>query len=108
MASKKIPNAGRRINVSRVPMTDEDRNTSGESILDRDPLILRAADSEVTSLANRQPLERAEIDHTELDVFVIDEKTRLPIGRPWLFVAIDVFTNMILGHYLKGARVHVL
>jgi hypothetical protein len=29
-------------------------------------------------------LERVEIDHTKLDLFVVDQKTNLPIGRPWL------------------------
>jgi len=48
-----------------------------------------------------RPLERVEIDDTKLDLFVIDEKTNLPIGRPWLFVAICVFTKMILGYYLS-------
>jgi putative transposase len=48
-----------------------------------------------------RPLERVEIDDTKLDLFVIDEKTNLPIGRPWLFVAICVFTKIILGYYLS-------
>ncbi len=48
-----------------------------------------------------RPLERVEIDDTKLDLFVIDEKTNLPIGRPWLFVAICVFTKMILGYFLS-------
>lgn len=48
-----------------------------------------------------RPLERVEIDDTKLDLFVIDERTNLPIGRPWLFLAICVFTKMILGYYLS-------
>ena len=48
-----------------------------------------------------RPLERVEIDDTKLDLFVIDEKTKLPIGRPWLFLAICVFTKIILGYYLS-------
>jgi len=48
-----------------------------------------------------RPLERVEIDDTKLDLFVIDEKTNLPIGRPTLFVSICVFTKMILGYYLS-------
>jgi putative transposase len=51
-----------------------------------------------------RPLERVEIDDTKLDLFVIDEKTNLPIGRPWLMVAICVFTKMILGYYLSFFR----
>jgi|GEM_PF-422817 len=51
-----------------------------------------------------RPLELVEIDDTKLDLFVIDEETKLPIGRPWLFIEIDVFTKMILGYYLSFVR----
>lgn len=46
------------------------------------------------------PLERAEIDHTPLDLFVVDDKTRLPLGRPWLTVCIDDYTRCILGIHI--------
>ncbi len=42
-------------------------------------------------------LERAEIDHTPLDMFVVDDSTGLPLGRPWLTVCIDDFTRCVLG-----------
>lgn len=44
-----------------------------------------------------QALERAEIDHTPLDMFVVDDSTGLPLGRPWLTVCIDDFTRCVLG-----------
>lgn len=44
------------------------------------------------------PLERASIDHCRLDVFVVDEQTGLPLGRPWLTVILDECTRMILGY----------
>jgi putative transposase len=43
------------------------------------------------------PLERVEIDHTRIDVFVVDEDTCLPLGRPWLTLCVDVRTRVILG-----------
>lgn len=46
-------------------------------------------------------LERVEIDHTPLDLFLIDEKTCLPMGRPTLTVVIDHFSRMLLGYYLS-------
>ncbi|WP_342503629.1 Mu transposase C-terminal domain-containing protein [Lysinibacillus sp. FSL L8-0126] len=46
------------------------------------------------------PLQRAEVDHTPLDLFVVDTKTRLPIGRPWLTSVLDVFTGYPLGFYI--------
>jgi len=29
-----------------------------------------------------QPLEIVQIDHTKADIFVVDEETREPLGRP--------------------------
>jgi putative transposase len=46
------------------------------------------------------PLERAEIDHTLLDLFVVDEIHFLPLGRPNLTICIDVFTRCILGLHI--------
>ncbi len=46
------------------------------------------------------PLERAEIDHTRLDLIVVDDETDMPLGRPWLTVCIDVRTRAVLGLYL--------
>jgi putative transposase len=46
------------------------------------------------------PLARAEIDHTELDIFVIDDTYGLPIGRPHLTACIDNYTRCILGIYV--------
>ena len=43
------------------------------------------------------PLERAEIDHTRLDIFVVDDKTSLPLGRPYVTACIDSYTRCILG-----------
>ena len=47
------------------------------------------------------PLERAEIDHTPLDLIVIDDNTSLPLGRPWATVCIDDYTRCILGIYIS-------
>ena len=46
-------------------------------------------------------LERVEIDHTPLDLFLIDERTWLPLGRPTLTVVQDHFSRMPLGYYLS-------
>ncbi|SDX70770.1 integrase catalytic domain-containing protein [Lysobacter enzymogenes] len=44
------------------------------------------------------PLERVEIDHTPLDVMVrSDDRCCDYVGRPWLSIAIDVYTRCILG-----------
>jgi putative transposase len=46
------------------------------------------------------PLERAEIDHTHLDLFVVDDKSSLPLGRPYVTACIDTYTRCILGIYV--------
>ena len=43
------------------------------------------------------PLVRAEIDHTVLDIMVIDDTTGLPLGRPLLTACIDDSTRCALG-----------
>jgi putative transposase len=47
------------------------------------------------------PLAFVEIDHTPVDVIVVDEQNRTPLGRPWLSLAIDVATRMVAGFYLS-------
>lgn len=47
------------------------------------------------------PLDIVQIDHTRVDVTVVDPATRLPIGRPTLTLAIDVNTRMAMGFYLS-------
>ena len=52
------------------------------------------------TLSTARPLEIVQIDHTKADIFVVDEKSRKPIGRPWLTLAMDVFSRMVTGFYL--------
>lgn len=42
-----------------------------------------------------------QIDHTPVDVIVVDERDRRPIGRPWLSLAIDVSTRIVPGFYVS-------
>ncbi|MFC7331349.1 Mu transposase C-terminal domain-containing protein [Marinactinospora rubrisoli] len=42
-------------------------------------------------------LEQVQIDHTPVDVIVVDERHRLPIGRPYVTVAIDVASRCVVG-----------
>ena len=44
------------------------------------------------------PLETVQIDHTRLDMFVIDPETTVTLGKPWLTLAIDVFSRMVVGY----------
>ncbi|MDQ2701860.1 MAG: DDE-type integrase/transposase/recombinase, partial [Pseudomonadota bacterium] len=46
------------------------------------------------------PLAVVQIDHTQADVMLVDEYTRKPIGRPWLTLALDVCTRIVVGLYI--------
>lgn len=47
------------------------------------------------------PLSVVQIDHTPLDIILVDDIHRQPIGRPWLTLLIDVFSRMVLGFYIS-------
>lgn len=46
------------------------------------------------------PLAVVQIDHTPIDLIIVDDRHRKPIGRLWLSLAIDVHSRMITGYYL--------
>jgi putative transposase len=54
----------------------------------------------LSTVRTRYPLERVEVDHSPLDIIVVDKVTRVPKGRPWITAAIDARTRLILGFYL--------
>ncbi|PNV82396.1 MAG: integrase [Sulfurimonas sp.] len=47
------------------------------------------------------PLEVYQIDHTPLDIILVDSHSRKPLGRPYLTLAIDVYSRMVAGFYLS-------
>lgn len=47
------------------------------------------------------PLDIFQLDHTLLDVIVVSEEDRTAMGRPWITVAIDVFSRMVAGFYIS-------
>ncbi len=49
----------------------------------------------------RNILDRVEADHTPLDLFLIDEVTWLPLGRPTLTMFLDHCSRFPLGYYLS-------
>lgn len=47
------------------------------------------------------PLAVVQIDHTPVDLMLVDSEHRKPIGRPYLTLAIDVYSRMVTGYYLS-------
>jgi putative transposase len=53
------------------------------------------------SLEAAAPLSLVQIDHTVVDVIVVDSASRAPIQRPWLTLAIDVYSRCVAGFHLS-------
>ena len=80
--------------IDRIPAFDRCAARHGETYAKRK---FRAVLNHQTTQA---PLERAEIDHTVLNMIVVDDESSLPLGRPYLTVCIDSHTRCILGIYI--------
>lgn len=55
-------------------------------------------------LVAAEPMELVQIDHTQSDLVVVDERWRKPIGRPWITVAIDIASRCVVGVYIAMER----
>lgn len=47
------------------------------------------------------PMEVIQVDHTPIDILVVDEQYREVIGRPTLALAIDVYSRVIVGFHIS-------
>ncbi|CCH49332.1 Mu transposase C-terminal domain-containing protein [Pseudodesulfovibrio piezophilus] len=47
------------------------------------------------------PLAVVQIDHTPVDLNIVDDEFRRPIDRVWLTLAIDVYSRMVTGYHLS-------
>jgi len=50
-----------------------------------------------------RPLERVELDHFLCDVHLVCGKTGVALGRPWLTLAVDHYSGMVVGYHLSFA-----
>jgi len=91
----KVPSYGYLKNrISDIAPYDVCRARYGPRVAD---LKFRVAGRGVSTV---RPLARAAMDHSRMDVFVVDERTGLPLGRPWLTIVIDEHSRYVLGYYL--------
>lgn len=96
---------------AKSPVPSE--NTVRSRIKEIDPMyILKRRENYKTALSKygdfpgefkngNYPLDVYQIDHTPLDIILVDDIRRLPIGRPYLTLAIDVYSRMVAGFYLS-------
>jgi len=47
------------------------------------------------------PLHVLQIDHTQADIRLVDDEYRQDLGRPWITMAIDVYSRMVAGFYIS-------
>lgn len=80
--------------VQQLNAYDVCRARYGQRVAD---IKFRAAGSGALA---QHPLARACMDHTQMDLFVVDETTCLPLGRPWLTLILDENSRYVLGYYI--------
>lgn len=80
--------------VNRIPAYERDRARMN-------PAAARAKwRHAVGGVYVERPLERVEMDHTVLDLYVIDDKRGVPLGRPVITILVDAYTQYILALYI--------
>ena len=93
-----MPDAARR--ASRRPTAGVNIRVRGQRRGERD--MVKATMAVPGEYAVSRPLDFVQIDHTQVDIIVVDDLTRAPLpGRPWLTLAIDVFSRMVTGLHVS-------
>jgi transposase InsO family protein len=102
----------RRVGLSALLATDCSPGVAGRSVLANHTYyeaVAAVSDTKAArdrfapatgSLEADWPLSLVQIDHTLVDVIVVDKLTREPIQRPWLTLAIDVCSRCVVGIHL--------
>jgi len=84
-----------RVCVVRADLAARAREGAGSAAARRlTPAVGRTPPAE-------RPMAVLQIDHTPVDLVVVDETWRKPVGRPWLTLAIDVHSRCIAGLHLS-------
>jgi len=51
--------------------------------------------------SSKAPLALVQIDHCLLDVILLNRETGEPMGRPWITLAIDHYSKMVIGYHIS-------
>ena len=73
----------------------------GLDSLGRQRFVLKSNAADVLTPRSRKALEIVQMDHTLVDIMVVDEVLRQSVGRPWITVAFDIATRVVLGFALR-------
>ena len=54
-----------------------------------------------TIFSAERPLEVVQVDHTKVDLLIVDSASGEEIGRPWITVLVDVHTRLVMSFHLS-------
>jgi putative transposase len=100
-----VEECARRCKTAALPVPS--RNTIAARLRDRGISSLKDGKDITSSVSARpsprstKPLELVQIDHTLVDIMVVDELERESMGRPWVTIAFDVATRVVLAFILS-------
>jgi putative transposase len=92
-AEKLRPPSGSTVRRRLRSLSPADRRKRGEEHPEAKPVHGHAPPV-------RFPLDLVQMDHTPMDLILVDPTDREPIGRPWLTVAVDVQSRCIAGFHV--------
>jgi putative transposase len=69
--------------------------------LKRQQFIAKEDQAEALTPRSRKALAIVQMDHTMVNVMVVDEVLRQSMGRPWITIAFDIATRVVLGFALR-------
>jgi len=83
-----------RRRVDRISQRVRDAKREGRAAERRyDPILGEFPDG-------KYPLDSVQMDHVLLDLQLVDSISRRPTNRPWLTLALDCYSRMVVGYYL--------
>jgi putative transposase len=100
-----VEECARRCKAAALPVPS--RNTIAARLRDRGISSLKDGKDITASVGARpsprptKPLELVQIDHTLVDIMVVDELQRESMGRPWVTIAFDVAIRVVLAFTLS-------
>ena len=104
IANRSLPESSQLWIPSRATLfrrfAELDRTQSDNRLLSRDVAANRARTAQGGPRV-RQIFERVEMDHAQLDIVLYDPVRGIPLGRPWLTIALDYYSKVVLGFYLS-------
>lgn len=86
--------------INALPQQAADRSRHGKRVAYQNSEFVHVLYA-ATPVHGSRAFQYVHMDHTQLDIELISSTTGKSYGRPWLSLAIDVFTRRIVGIYLS-------